>query len=310
MSKQRKVTVFGGTGFVGRRVVSALIASGWSVCVPTRDPATSKPFEAAGQDEAFKIVQADLKDAKSVECALIGANACINLVALLFETDAQTFRALHVEGAENIARACVTRGISNVAHVSAIGADKNSPSDYARTKAIGEQRVRHHLPHADIFRPSIIFGEGDGFFTRFAQMARLAPALPLIGGGTTKFQPVFVEDVAAAIVGRLNAGTDGTIYELGGPSVYSFKDLLRFTLRTIGKHRLLMPIPWAMAYPMGLAGEISGRLPGIDPFLTRDQVHNLKSDNVVNSDLATFAELNINPASIDEIVPTYLARFR
>lgn len=304
------VTVFGGSGFLGRSVVRALTADGWRVRVAMRRPHLGHELRVMGDVGQVHLMQANLRYPSSVEAALDGADACVNLVALLFERGAQTFEALHVEGAETIARACAARNIKTMAHVSAIGADIEAKSNYSRTKAKGEERIRVHVPSADILRPSIIFGEGDGFFTRFASMASLAPALPLIGGGETRFQPVFVGDVAKAIAGVIRQGTSGETYELGGPQTYTFRQLMDFTLGAINKRRFLLPIPWAVAAPMGWIGEVSGITPLFDPFLTRDQVEDLKTDNIVTDGAKGFAELGIRPDTIEAIVPAYLERFR
>ena len=304
------VTVFGGSGFVGRHVVRALAEAGWRIRVPMRRPHLGHELRVIGTVGQVQLMQANLRFPDSVDRALDGADACVNLVALLFETGNQTFEALHIDGAESIARACAERGITNFAHISAIGADVSAKSDYARTKGEGERRIREYVPTADILRPSIIFGEGDGFFTRFASMAQLAPALPLIGGGKTRFQPAYVGDVAEAVAAVIQRGTTGTTYELGGPRDYTFAELMRFTLDAIGKRRLLLPVPWFAAAPMGLAGELSGKLPFVEPFLTRDQVENLKVDNVPSGEHPGFAELGISPSTVEAIVPDYLERFR
>jgi len=194
--------------------------------------------------------------------------------------------------------------------VSAIGADAESESDYARTKAEGEAHLRSHVPTADIHRPSILFGTQDEFFNRFAAMTSFAPALPLIGGGQTRFQPVYVEDVAKAVAESVTGGTSGQTYELGGPKVYTFKELLKFLLGAIDKKRLLLPMPWFAANMMGFGGELFGALPFAKPFLTRDQVKNLKIDNVVAEDATGFEAFNIKPKTVETIVPTYLEKYR
>ncbi|MEM7728986.1 MAG: complex I NDUFA9 subunit family protein [Pseudomonadota bacterium] len=304
------VTVFGGSGFVGKQVVRALVRDGWRVRVPMRRPHLGQELRVPGNVGQVQLMQANLRFPASVDAALEGADACVNLVALLYEQDNQTFEALHVDGADTIAQACEALGITNVAHISAIGADPEAGSDYARTKGEGEARIRAHVPTADILRPSIIFGEGDGFFTRFASMAVMSPALPLIGGGETKFQPASVVDVAQAVANVLRRGTTGTTYELAGPRTYSFAELMRFTLDTIDRRRFLVPLPWFAAVPMGFAGEIAGALPFVEPFLTRDQVETLKTDNVASGDHPGFEALGIVPDTVEAIVPDYLERFR
>ena len=304
------ITVFGGSGFLGKYVIRELVKEGWRVRVPVRRPHTAQELKVIGNVGQVQLVQANLRFEKSVQRAVVGSDAVINLVALLFEEGKQSFESLHVRGAEMLAKAAAAEGVSNFVQVSAIGADAQSDSDYSRTKAEGEQAVRDAIPMADIMRPSIIFGAEDQFFNRFAAMAQLAPALPLLGGGTTKFQPVYVGDVAQAIAKVASQGTSGKTYELGGPRTYSFKELMQFMLETIDRKRILAPVPWFAANMMGFAGEISGMAPFVKPFLTRDQVKNLKIDNVVADDALSFADLGIRLETIEAIVPTYLGRYR
>ena len=304
------ITVFGGSGFLGKYVIRELVKDGWRVRVPVRRPHTAQELKVIGNVGQVQLVQANLRFAKSVERAVAGSDAVINLVALLFEEGKQRFESLHVRGAETLAKATAAEGISNFVQVSAIGADLESDSDYARTKAEGEDAVRAAIPTADIMRPSIIFGAEDQFFNRFAAMAQFAPALPLLGGGTTKFQPVYVGDVAQAIAKVASQGTSGKTYELGGPRSYSFKELMHFMLEQIDRKRFLAPVPWFAANMMGFAGEISGMAPFVKPFLTRDQVKNLKIDNVVADDALSFSDLGIKLETIEAIVPTYLGRYR
>ena len=304
------ITVFGGSGFLGKYVIRELVKEGWRVRVPVRRPHTAQELKVIGNVGQVQLVQANLRFEKSVQRAVAGSDAVINLVALLFEAGKQSFESLHVRGAETLAKAAADEGVTNFVQVSAIGADAESDSDYSRTKAEGEQAVRAAIPTADIMRPSIIFGAEDQFFNRFAAMAQLAPALPLLGGGTTKFQPVYVGDVAQAIAKVAGQGTTGKTYELGGPRTYSFKELMQFMLETIDRKRFLAPVPWFAANLMGVAGEISGMAPFVKPFLTRDQVKNLKIDNVVADDALSFADLGIRLETIEAIVPTYLGRYR
>jgi NADH dehydrogenase len=304
------VTVFGGSGFLGKHVVRALVAQGYRVRIPMRRPHTGMDLKVIGGVGQVQLMQANLRYEQSVAHAVEGSDAVINLVAVLYEEGPQSFEALHVRGAETVAKAVAAAGIENFVHISAIGADENSESDYARTKGEGEALVRHHVPSVDIMRPSIIFGAEDEFFNRFAAMAQLAPALPLIGGGNTQFQPVYVGDVADAIARKIVQGSEGKTYELGGPRTYSFKELLDYMLKVIAKKRLLVPVPWFGANMLGLMGELSGALPFIAPFLTRDQVRNLKQDNIVSSDALGFSDLGITPETVEAIVPTYLVKYR
>ncbi len=304
------VTVFGASGFLGRYVIRALTARGWRVRAAVRNPHTAHELKVIGDVGQVQLMQANLRFPSSVARAVEGADAVINLVSILFESGRQTFETLNVDGPNSIGEACIAAGVTNVAHVSAMGANDKSASDYARTKREGEIALRNHILTVDIFRPSIIFGPEDEFFNRFASLTSFAPALPLLGGGKTKLQPVFVEDVAAAIAISVTRGTKGQTYELGGPQTYSFKSLLEFILTTIDKKRFLAPVPWFASNIMGFCGELSGALPFVKPFLTRDQVINLKTDNVASEDALGFEAFDIRPATIEAIVPTYLSKYR
>ena len=297
------VTIFGGSGFVGRHTVRALARAGWRIKVATRHPARGfflRPLGSVGQ---IDFVKCDVSDAASVAQAVAGAQAVINLTGILFQKG-QTFEEVQAEGAANIAQAAAGAGARALVHVSAIGADLESDSAYAVTKAKGEQAVREAFPGAVILRPSIMFGPEDGFFNKFAEMARYFPALPLVGGGHTRFQPVFVGDVAQAIVSALSR-QDGRTYELGGPTIYSFKELLQLILRETGRKRALIPLPFPLA---SLQAAFLQLLP--NPLLTMDQVRLLKKDNVVSSTAAGLAELGITPTSAEAVIPAYLWRYR
>src|SRR6516225_8586444 len=240
------VTVFGGSGFLGRHTVRALARAGWRIKVATRHPNRAYFLRPLGSVGQIDFVKCDVADAASVASAVKGANAVVNLTGILFEKS-QTFEDVQADGAANVAQAADAAGASALVHVSAIGADMDSDAHYAVTKAQGEQAVREAFPKAVILRPSLIFGPEDGFFNKFAGMARILPALPLIGGGRTRFQPVFVGDVARAILAGLSR-QDGRTYELGGPSTYSFKELLQLILRETGRKRALIPVPFAIAF--------------------------------------------------------------
>jgi len=303
------VTVFGGSGFLGRHVVRALAQEGCRIRVAVRRPELAGHLRPMGRVGQIHAVQANLRYPHSVTAAVRGADIVINLVGILFERGRQRFDAVQAQGAEAVALAAKSVG-ARLVHVSAIGADTDSPSRYARTKAEGERRVLTALPEAAIMRPSIVFGPEDDFFNRFGALARLSPALPLPGGGHTRFQPVFVGDVAGAIakaaVGKVKPGA---IYELGGPDVRSFKELMAFVLATIQRRRLLIPAPFAL---MKLQAAFLQFLP--KPPLTPDQVELLKRDTVVSDDAKrdgwTLEGLGIVPESMAAIVPTYLWRFR
>lgn len=303
------VTVFGGSGFLGRHVVRALAKRGYLVRVACRRPDLAGHLQPLGNVGQIQAVQANLRVRWSVDRAVQDADHVINLVGLLFETGRQSFDAVHDFGARAIAEAARAAG-AGLTHVSAIGAYAESESGYARTKAAGEKAVLETLPEAVIYRPSIVFGPEDGFFNKFANLARFLPALPLIGGGNTRFQPIFVGDVAEAIARSVDGKVaGGKIYELGGPQQLTFKELLQETLHTIDRKRLLLPLPWWLA---SLQGKILGMLP--NPLLTADQVILLQRDNVV-SDAAktegrTLAAIGIQPATLASILPSYLWRYR
>ena len=304
------VTIFGGSGFIGKYVVRALVQDGWRVRIAMRRPHTGLDLKVIGNLGQVQLVQANLRFPESVARAVDGSTAVVNLVALLHESGKQTFKALHVEGAETIAQACAANGIKNLTHISALGADPESNSDYARTKGEGEALIRKHVPSANILRPSIVFGPEDNFFNQFAAMTSFSPALPLIGGGQTKFQPIYAGDVGEAVATCLRSTAQGETYALGGPETYTFKELLEFVLTTIDRKRLLAPLPWFVANIIGFAGEVSATVPFVAPFLTRDQVKLLKTDNIVPEDMKSAQDLGLELETIESIVPQYLGRYR
>lgn len=304
------VTVFGGSGFVGKHVVRALVRDGWRVRIAMRRPHTGQDLRVIGNVGQVQLVQANLRFKNSVERAVVGADAVVNLAGVLFEEGRQTFQALHTVSASVVAEAAQAEGITNMVHFSAIGASADGKSEYSRSKAAGEAAVKGVMPSADILRPSIIFGPEDSFFNRFAAMTPFMPALPLIGGGETRFQPVYVGDVAEAVAKVLGKASSGDIYELGGPRTYTFKELMQFLLESLGRKRFLAPVPWFGANIMGFMGEISGKLPFVKPFLTRDQVLSLRDDNVVGENVKTFTDLDISLETIEAMVPAYLNRYR
>ncbi len=304
------VTLIGGSGFVGRHVARALAKRGYRIRVGCRRPDLAGHVQPLGSTGQIMPIQVNVRYPASLAAACDGAYAVMNLTGVLSSGGAQSFEAVHVFGAEACAKAARAAKASVFIQMSALGADVNSKSEYARSKGEGEVRAKAAFPGAVILRPSIVFGPEDNFFNQFAGMSRLAPALPLIGGGMTKFTPVFVGDVAEAVAKIIDAGeASGKTYELGGPEVFTFKQLLQFTLDTIGRKRLLLPLPWPIAKAMGT---VMGILPGAP--LTADQVELLKTDNVI-SDAATrdgrdLNGLGIVPSSIQGIVPSYLYRFR
>jgi uncharacterized protein YbjT (DUF2867 family) len=303
------VVVFGGSGFVGRHVVRALARRGYLVRVACRRPDLAGHLQPLGNVGQIQPVQANLRVRWSVDHAVRGASHVVNLVGILHESGRQRFGVVHTFGARAVAEAARAVG-AGLTHVSALGADPRSASAYARSKALGEQAVLETVPDAVIYRPSINFGPEDGFFNRFANMARFSPALPLIGGGETKFQPVYVVDVAEAIARSVDGAVQGgRIYELGGPQVLTFRQCMEQMLAVIDRKRLLVPVPWWLAR---LQASILGLLP--NPVLTRDQVIQLREDNVVSEEAAkegrTLAGLGISPQALAAILPSYLWRFR
>ncbi len=306
---QGLVTVFGGTGFVGRQVVRALARKGLRVRAAARQPGRGYRLRMLGDVGQIEVVQANIRDPDSVARALEGAEACINLVGVLYEAGPQKFASVHAAGAGRVAQAAQDAGVVRMIQVSAIGADAGSPSQYGRTKAAGEAAVRAAFPTATVIRPSIVFGPEDDFFNRFAQMASISPALPLIGGGHTRFQPVYVGDLAEAIAqGAASGAHAGKTFELGGPAVYSFKDLLEFILLETGRKRFLANLPFPLAELLGALGDIVA--PVLAPPITSDQVNSLKVDNVPSGALPGLEAFGVKPRSIEAIVPTYLYRFR
>jgi NADH dehydrogenase len=312
--RDEMITVFGASGFIGRYVVRRLAKAGYRVRAATRRPHLAGELRPMGVVGQIQLVQANLKDRASVERAVDGAHGVINLVGILAEDGKQSFDALQSKGAGLIAEAAKAAGIERMVQISAIGADAQSKSKYAKTKALGEQAVRKAIPGAMILRPSIVFGPEDQFFNKFADMARFAPALPLIGGGKTKFQPVYCDDVAECAVKALDMdAARGRTYELGRPGIYTFKEILQFIMATTRRQRILLPIPFLAAGGMGLMGELTGKLPFVQPFLTRDQVTMLKVDNVVGEtgeDFGTIEDFGVDRESIESIVPSYLERYR
>jgi len=303
------VTVFGGSGFLGRHVVRALAREGYRIRPAVRRPDLAFHLQPLGRVGQIHAVQANLRYPASVEAAVRGADVVINLVGILFERGKQRFEAVQADGAHHVAQAAAAAG-ARMIHVSALGADPNSSSSYARSKAAGEAAVLAAAPDATIFRPSIVFGPEDDFFNRFAAMARMSPALPLIGGGQTKFQPVFAGDVAQAIRKAVGGATKGgTIYELGGPEVKSFKELMEYVLAVTERRRLLVPLPFALAKLQAFFLQFTPT-----PLLTPDQVELLRTDNVVSpaaiAEGRTLEALAIEPAALEAIVPSYLWRFR
>lgn len=322
------VTVFGGTGFIGRHVIQRLVRQGALIRVPTRDTEAANYLKPMGEIGQIAPIPCDITDKASIARAIDGSDQVVNLIGILSKWGRSTFENIHVEAARAIAEAASEAGVKQLVHVSALGASADSAALYARTKAAGEEAVKSAFDGAAIVRPSAIFGSDDHFFNMFAGLARFTPIMPvfgcplipelklfgldtpidfdLYGDGGTKLQPVYVGDVADAIIKILDTPTlAGQTYELGGPKVYSFKAMLDLVLKECGRPRILLPYPFALAKFVAFFLELLPK-----PLLTRDQVELLKTDNVVSGDLPGFKELALTPSSAEAILPTYLRRYR
>ncbi|MFK7840044.1 MAG: complex I NDUFA9 subunit family protein [Bdellovibrionales bacterium] len=306
MANQYKTaTVFGGTGFVGTQIVRELAKRNVIVKVATRVPERAYFLKPAGDVGQIVPFACDYSDPKSIADAIEGSDIVVNCIGVLFEKGSQTFEKAHIDIPERIAVACRDHGAGAFVHLSALAVERGH-SEYAKSKVEGEARIHKHFPDATILRPSVIFGEDDEFFNMFAGMAKFLPALPLIGGGETLFQPVFVGDVADAVMASLDdSDAVGQIYELGGPETLSFKEVYEKLFDYTGQNRLLVPLPYGLAKVQAF---FLGVLP--KPPLTKDQIESLKTDNVMNNDALSFEALGINPTALDIILPTYLTRYR
>ncbi len=305
------VTIYGGSGFVGRHVARRMAKLGWRVRVAVRRPNEALFVKAYGAVGQVEPVQCNIRDDASVRAVMQGADAAVNCVGTFDATGRNSFQAIQNEGADRIARIAAEEGVARLVQISAIGADEHSDSGYARSKAQGEQAVLAHMLGAVILRPSVIFGPEDSFFNRFAGMTRMGPVLPLVGADT-KFQPVYVDDVAhAAVLGATGDAAPG-VYELGGPDVDSFRELIAQMLKVIHRRRAIVNIPFGIASVMGRVFETASTLTGglVPAQITRDQVASLKTDNVVSDGAKGFADLGITPTSLEAVLPDYLWRFR
>lgn len=303
--EQKVITIIGGTGFLGRYVTKLLAASGYRLRIISRRPNNALHLKPAGSVGQIVLMSGNIADPATLAGKFEDSYAVVNLAGILYESGKQTFAQIHAHGAEKLAQMARAAGVQRFVHVSALGVDKVRDSDYARTKLLGEKAVQAAFPDASILRPSVIFGPEDNFFNQFASMASVSPALPLLGGGRMRFQPVYAGDVAKAVEACLTrADATGHIYELGGPNTYSFREILLYIMQVTGKHRVLVPVPLSIASVIGLCSEILPKPP-----LTRDQVKLLKSDNVVSNATRTFAHLGISPTAVEIIVPHYLERF-
>lgn len=303
--QRRIATVFGGSGFIGRYVVKRLAREGHTVRVAVTDPGGARFLQTQGKVGQIVPLAAGVTEEEAVARAVAGADLVVNLVGILFERRTGDFQRLHAEGAGRVARLSAAAGAARLVHVSAIGADPASPSVYGRTKAEGEAAVRAAFPSATILRPSIVFGPEDGFFNRFAGLSRLLPFMPVIAGDT-RFQPVYVGDVADAVLAAAERDdAPGRTYELAGPRSHTFRELLRYILEVTGRRRPLVDIPMGLARIQARLGEF---LP--NPPLTRDQLLMLQRDNVPTPGAPGLAELGIQPKALEAVVPSYLTRFR
>ena len=304
--KNEIITVVGGSGFVGRYVVKHLAEAGYRVRVICRNPDAALHLKTAGDPGQILLVSGNIGKPESLAGKLDGSFAVMNLVGVLFEKGTQNFASLQAKGAATLAKVAKAAGAERFIHMSALGVDKAFGSEYARTKLEGEKAVLAAFPAATILRPSVIFGAEDNFFNQFARM----PILPLIGGGKTRFQPVYVDDVARALLAAVErADTQGNIYELGGMTTYSFRALMDYINATLRTRKPLIKIPFGLAMLMGLKWEIISKISPFRPLITRDQVRLLRHDNVVSAGAKTFADLGITPQPLELIVPKYLARF-
>jgi len=311
MPTSKLVTIYGGSGFVGRYIARRMAQAGWRVRVAVRRPNEAmhvKPYGVVGQVEP---VFCNIRDDDSVRAVMTGADAVVNCVGTFERRGKNSFDAIQHQGAARIARIAAEEGVARVVHISAIGADPEGPSLYARSKGMGEAAVLAAFPEAVILRPSVIFGPEDGFFNRFAAMTRFGPVLPVVGAAT-RFQPVYVDDVAAAAQKALEGAAAPGVYELGGPDVNSFRDLMQQMLQVIHRRRLIVNIPFRIAAVMGWAMELVQTISlGLVPAqITRDQARSLRSDNVVSAGARGLGDLGIEPTAIEAVLPDYLWRFR
>jgi len=302
------VTVFGGSGFVGKQVVRALARQGWRIRVAVRNPVNAYDLKPNGDVGQIQVVRCDIRREGDVTSALHGADACVNLVGIRHQTLGTSFDGVHRAAATRIAEICAAKGIGDFVQVSALGADPKAPSQYSASKGKGEEGVRKAIPQAVILRPSVVFGPQDSFITQLAGQVKSLPFMPAIGGAKTKFQPVYVGDVAAAVARTLgNPAAYGQTYELGGPEVYSFGDLIKYVGREVMAPRPLVYMPTLGARLIGVFGDIAGGL-GFPPPLTTDQVIMLKRDYVAQG--KGLKDLGIAPTALESIAPSYLWRFR
>ncbi len=324
---QKLAVIFGGSGFIGRYVVRHLAQAGWRVRVAVRDTQSAQFLKTAGDVGQVSFVPASVTDAGSVAAAVAGADAVINLVGILLEVGKRTFKAVHVDGAANVAAAATRAGVTTLIHMSALGADQNSNSSYARSKALGEAAVRSAFPTATIFRPSVVFGTEDGFFNLYGLIAQVFPMIPYFTnanpyapeGGGASFQPVFVSDVASAMMqAMVDQRHAGKTYELGGPRVYTMRDIVQMVNRDTMRNRKVIGLPYVFAYPIAYVGVVVRwvlyvltKISLAAPLLpTPDQIKLLKAGSVLSGQQPGLEAFGISATAPDTVVPTYLRRFR
>jgi len=305
--KKQTICIFGGTGFLGQSITRELAKTGVRIKIATRIPESAYDLKPYGDVGQITPMTCNYNDDESITCAVQGCDVVINLIGILFEKGKSKFKKAHIETTTKIAQICAEQNIEKLIHVSALGIDQ-SQSKYAKSKLEGENQIKEIFPDVTILRPSVVFGAEDGFFNMFAKLASILPALPLIGGGKTKFQPVFVGDIADAIT---NIVTDKgekfkeKTYELGGPEIVSFKEIYDILLDQINRKKILVPIPWTIAKIQGIT---LGLLP--KPPLTLDQVRSLKTDNIVNEDALKLTDLGVTPTAMGSILPQYLKCYK
>lgn len=305
-NNQPLVTIFGGSGFLGGYVVRRLAKSGVRIKIVSLNTEYGEKLKTAGCVGQICAVYGNIKDPESIKKAVQGSDIVINLVGILFSKRKGGFMTIHSQGAEYIAKAAKEAGARSLVHISALSVDKGSGSLYARSKRMGEEAVLAAFPEATILRPSIIFGQEDNFINLFARLACISPFLPLIGGGKTRFQPVYVDDVAKAILASITLeSARGKIIQLGGPKIYSFREIIEFILKSIGKKRILVTWPFALARINAMFLEMFP-----NPVITPDQIKLLKVDNIVDDKAFKFKDLGIEPNSMEVVMPKFLARYR
>ena len=304
--KQKIATIFGATGFIGRHLIRRLTEKDFRIIVATRSPYLHGHLKPLGDPGQIDLEKVNIFDEKTLRILIKNSNVVINLVGILYETRIQKFENIHSKFPELLSKLCNEYGIEKLIHLSALGINENVESKYMKTKLMGEKKILNNFNNSIILRPSIVYGDGDNFFNRFASLAEFFPALPLIGGGHSKFQPIYVVDLCKAIVAALNKDKiEDNIYELGGSQVYTFKEMMEILLKQIKKKRFLISIPFSIAK---FQAKILQLLP--KPLLTTDQVEMLKYDNIVSNNYPTLKDLKINPETLESILPKYIYRFR